>query len=124
MKYFNFERLISKYSVEFDVYVPVSVGDYADNGEYIKSDNIKITVKGAILSLSEAKIYRSEGNLTANDRILFMTSDFDFELEGAFVVYNNKKYYIESMFENAEFTGVFQYNLKYVSAFKVGDVNG
>lgn len=121
MKYFSFERLIKKYSSEFTAYIPHSDGGYADNGEYVKATVTEMNLTGAILSLSEAKLLRAEGNLTSNDRVLFMLTSLDFPLEGAFIVYKDKKYYIESGLENSEFTGVWQYNLKYVSAFKAGD---
>lgn len=39
-------------------------------------------------------------------------------LKGAKVVYNGKVYSIEDCGENAEFTGVYAYTLKYCSAFK------
>ncbi len=120
MAYFDFSRLIRKYSTDFTVITASSTGEskYDDMGELIKEEPKKITMNGAIISHKESKIFRAEGTLTANDKRLFMLQPIDGKLIGATAVYNGRKYNIEDCTENAQFTGVWAYTLKYVSAFK------
>lgn len=118
MAYFDFSRLINQYSTDFTVITAASGGGYDDMGEAIIAEPKKITMHGAIISHKESKIFRAEGTLTANDRRLFMLQPIDGELIGATAVYNGRKYNIEDCTENARFTGVYAYTLKYVSAFK------
>ena len=118
MAYFDFSRLIRKYSTDFTVITTASGGGFDDMGEAIKEEAQEIKMNGAIISHKESKIFRAEGTLTANDRRLFLLQPIDGKLIGATAVYNGKKYNIEDCTENAQFTGVWAYTLKYVSAFK------
>lgn len=116
IRYFNFEPLISKYSSEFNV-ISSNEGYYDESGDYVESEPTKKTMTGAILSLKEDKIYRSEGQLTSEDRQLFMTTALPDGFIGSIIVFNGNKYKVQQMIENAEFTGVWEYLLKYISAF-------
>ncbi|WP_337484079.1 hypothetical protein [Porcipelethomonas sp.] len=116
MQYFDFSILIEQYSTDFKV-ICESKGGYDDNGEYVKGKKIEHTLHGAIMAHSENQIYRSEGKLTSQDRILIMQEPIDRALHGAEVIHLDRRYKIDSELENAEFTGVYQYTLKYVSAF-------
>ena len=81
-------------------------------------DQEKIDLEGAIISFKESKVYRSEGTYTANDKRLFMLKPIDDKLNGAKVAYEGKVYSVEDNTENAKFTGVYAYTLKFCSAFK------
>ena len=116
-KYFNFERLIKKYSVEFSA-ITLLNGYYDDTGEWIKGDTEITTLKGAIISQSESKVFRSEGALTTKDKQLFMLKPIDDKLHGAKIVYEGEAYSLTNCVDNANFTGVYAYTLKYISAFK------
>lgn len=116
MQYYDFSSLIDQYSTDFKV-ICESEGSYDDNGEYVKGKKIEHTLHGAIMAHSENQIYRSEGKLTSQDRILIMQEPIDRALHGAEVIHLDRRYKIDSELENAEFTGVYQYTLKYVSAF-------
>lgn len=117
MKYFHFERLIRKYISSFTLYV-VSEGGYDDNGDYTKLNTEQVSCEGAVISLSDSKIYRSNGTLTSKDKILFMLKPIKNDLKGSTVVYEDNVYRIVNCEENFKFTGVYAYTLKYVSAFK------
>ena len=116
MPYFDFSNLIEQYSADFKV-ICESKGDYDDSGEYVSGEKTEHNLHGAIVAYSENQIYRSEGKLTAQDKLLIMQEPIEEALHGAVVIHNDKQYKVGSVLENAEFTGVYQYTLKYVSAF-------
>ncbi len=116
MQYFNFSSLIEQYSVDFKVLCE-SKGSYDDSGEYADGEITEYIFHGAIVAFSENKVYRSEGRLTSQDKLLIMQEPINKALHGAKVIHDNRQYRIEGELENAEFTGVYQYTLKYVSAF-------
>ena len=115
-QYFHFERLIRKYSTEFTAIVP-SDGKYDDSGEWVQGEPSEQKMTGAIISHRLNKIFKSEGTLTEQDRILYTLAPLDKSLTGATVIHGGNKYSIGSLNENAEFTGVYSYTLKFVSAF-------
>lgn len=116
MQYFNFSNLIRKYSKTLTAKLPAT-GEYNNLGDYVKSEPTKITFVGAIISHRENKVFRSAGTLTQQDKALYMLEPLSFDLQGALVVEEGKTYRVESKLENAAFTGVFAYTLKYQSAF-------
>jgi hypothetical protein len=119
MQYFNFERLINKYSTEFTLVTPAQ--QTTNNmGDYVKGEAVKTTMTGAIISIKESKIYRSEGTLTSKDKQLFTLTPIKEPLEGLKVIYKECVYNVEDTTENAEFTGCYAYTLKFVSAFNEG----
>lgn len=119
MRYFNFNNLITKYSRDFTIIK--QTGNYNDSGDYIKEPS-KYNLNGAIISLTENKIYRSEGTLTAQDKVLYMLTPIDDALMSGIVVFKGNSYRIEAQSgnDNDEFTGVYTYTLKFVSAFNDG----
>ena len=115
-QYFDFSDLISDYENEF-VVVTYENSGYDERGEWQKGQETRITLTGAIIAFRESKVFRAEGKITAKDRRLFMRQALPQALVGAFVEYRGQKYAIDSELENAEFTGVWSYLLKWVSAF-------
>ena len=125
MSYFNFARLVNKYSSEFTA-ITLQTGYYNQKGDWVDAETKEVTLQGAIIKHRDSKIYNSNGTLTAKDRVLFMLEPISDKLIGSQVVYENDLYSIEDNLENAKFTGVYKYTLKYVSAFKKklqGDLN-
>lgn len=118
MQYFNFQRLIKKYETNFTL-ITQSDGKY-EYGEWVEGEKKQDNLKGAIISHKESKIFRAEGTLKAKDKRLFMTQPIEKALEGAKVIYNGSVYNVEDCSDNAIFTGVYAYTLKYVSAFDKG----
>lgn len=116
MPYFNFSRLINRYSSEFTAITLLS-GYYNKGGVWVDGETKEITLQGAIIKHRDNKIYKSNGTLTAKDRALFVLEPISDNLLGSQVVYENDVYSIEDNLENAKFTGVYKYTLKYISAF-------
>lgn len=114
-QYFDFSDLISDYENEF--VVRTYEGSYDAKGDFVQDQPKEITMTGAIISFKESKVFRSEGAITAKDRRLFTQSAIPAALIGAEVIYKGQKYMIESELENAEFTGIYSYLLRWVSAF-------
>lgn len=116
MQLYNFKRLIRKYNSEF-TQITLTDGYYDDAGDWIKGEAEETTINGAVISFKESKIYRSEGTLTTNDRRLFTLEPVPNALKGTKAVVNGILYSIEDCTENAKFTGVYAYTLRYISAF-------
>ena len=113
---YNFSRLIKKYRSEFKT-ITLANGYYNDSGDWVKGDETETVLTGAIINFTEDKIYRSSGTLTSNDRRLFTLEPISDSLKDSKVIFEGKVYSIEQSRENAKFTGVWAYTLKYVSAF-------
>jgi hypothetical protein len=111
--YFDFYRLIQKYSTEFTLVLP-SDGGFDDRGKYLSTKTRK-SLTGAIMDIDSRKVYQSSGALTTKDKTLFCFTEIP--IEGSKVIHKDKVYSVEELTENADFTDVYQYTLKYVSAF-------
>ena len=116
MQFFDFRRLIEKYSNNFVAEIP-SEG-YWQEGEYVKGEQKQVILRGAILSHRESKVFRSEGTITAHDKALYMLEPLENALQLAKIIYRGNVYSVGDLLENSEFTGVWAYTLKYVSSFK------
>jgi len=118
MAYFNFSRLIGKYSREFTV-ISETDGSYNAAGDYISGEKTETVLTGAIIGFSENKIHRSEGTLTENDKALHTLEPIRDALMKGTVIFQGNKYRIETQKGkgNDEFTGCYSYTLKYCSAF-------
>lgn len=117
MQYFNFARLIKKYSTDFVAKIP-SERYLDDAGDWQEAKPTDEMLRGAIISHRESKIFRSEGTLTGQDRALYMLYPLKNDLHGAKIVHENKVYSVGDLLTNGKFTGIWAYTLKYVSAFK------
>lgn len=95
MQYFDFSILIEQYSTDFKV-ICESEGSYDDSGEYVKGEKTEHTLHGAIMAHSENQIYRAEGKLTNQDRVLIMQEPIDRALHGAEVIHLDRMYKIDS----------------------------
>ena len=117
---FDFTDLIEEHSVNFVAEIPAE-GYYDDFGDFITGKPTRKTMRGAIISHRESKIFRSGGTLTGQDRALYMLEPLENALQMARIFYEGIEYRVGDMLENSEFTGVWAYTLKYVSAFKETD---
>lgn len=117
MQYFNFKRLVDKYSDEITVIIP-SVGEYDDSGDFQKGEPKTLTLRGAVMRHTQKKIYRSAGTITEDDYALYLTENPSIDIVGTTVRYKGSNFTVQSQTENSQFTGVWAFNLKYVSAFK------
>lgn len=123
MQYMNFEPLIKQHSRDITV-ITYSEDGYNESGDFVKGERIETTVNGAIVSHKQSKIFRSEGTLTSQDKALYMLTPLASALKGGQILDRGKLYSIASELENAEFTGVYAYNLKFVSIFNEVEQNG
>ena len=118
-QYFDFSRLIRKYSREFTV---IKSGEKTLNeaGDWVYEEPTETKLYGAIIGFTENKVHRSEGTLSTMDKALHLLEPLDNALMGATVVFNGEKYRIETQKgkDNADFTGCYSYTLKWTSAFK------
>lgn len=119
MQYFNFSRLIRKYSRPFTCELK-DVGGYDDLGEYVTPTDGVITMNGAIFSALEAKRYQPDGVYSEKDKILYTLTPINNALLGAEVIFKDNVYSVENSTgaDDAEFTGVYTYRLKWVSVFE------
>lgn len=117
MSYFDFNRLIAKYSSPFTLKIP-STGSYV-GGQYQTNGYTEKTITGAIVAFSMRKVYQSGGYFKSQDRHLYITEPIKDALEGCKVIFDGNEYSIEEDSEsgNERFTGVYSYVLKWVSAF-------
>lgn len=116
MAYFDFKRLITKYGRNFTLLVP-GEGAYV-GGVWQEGEPTRLALFGAIISLTETKLYQLGGTLTAQDRHLYMLEPINAPLQGAKVEFEGNTYHIEQDRANGNevFTGVWSYTLKWVSA--------
>lgn len=115
-QFFHFTRLIQKYGSSLTV--EIKKESYIDDlGDYVHGEPIIQEIFGAVLSVSERRIYQSDGAITTKDRQLFLTKPLESDLFGAKALYKGNHYSIEEDTENGDFTGVYPYLLKFVSAF-------
>ena len=119
MAHFNFSRLINKYKSEFKAITLLS-SCFDDSGDRVNAEMQEVTLQGAIIKHRDNKIYKSNGTLTEQDRALFVLEPLSDNFLKSQIVYENNVYSVEDCNENAKFTGVYKYTMKYVSAFKKG----
>ena len=117
MGYFNFNRIINKYGIEFTV-IQTDEGQYT-SGVWQEGKSKEYKAFGAIMSLSQNKIYQSGGTITAQDRYLYMINPIKEPLNNTKIKVNGNLYSIESNRDNGkeQFTGIYVYLLKWVSVF-------
>lgn len=119
MQYFNFSQLICKYSRPFTFELKAK-GAYDDLGEWVTPENAVISMTGAILSVRDSKLYQPEGVYTAKDKILYTLTPIDNAMLGAQIIFKDNVYTVEDSTgaDDADFTGVYIYQLKWVSVFR------
>lgn len=112
MKLYNFKRLVRKYSVTFELTTKES-GDYID-GRYVEGETTTVSKTGAIVPMSQRKIYQSGGTLSTTDRQLYMLERIEEPLKNAVVTYKGKTYKIEEDTDYTDYSDVSVYVLRWV----------
>ena len=113
MRLYNFKRLISKYSVDFTLLKTTS-GSFV-SGKWVEGEANEIKMRGAIVPLSERKLYSYGGTYSTQDRELYLSEPLGSPLSAFKVVYNTNTYTIEESRNFDEFAGCAVYVLKWVS---------
>lgn len=113
MKLYNFKRLIRKYSVKFTL-IQSSQGKFV-SGRWEQGERVETLMYGAIVPLSERKIYSSGGTYTEQDRELYLTKPLNAPLSDFQVVHNTNTYAVEQGRNFEDYADVAVYTLKWVS---------
>lgn len=112
MKLYNFKRLINKYSVTFSLHR--TQGSFV-GGRWELGGEVIGEMRGAIVPLSEKKIYGSGGTYTTQDRELYLTKPLTHPLSDLKVVYKGNSYSVEDGRNFEDYADVAVYTLKWVS---------
>lgn len=115
MNRYNFKDLIKRHSVSFTA-VSKSEGEYI-GGRYQEGTETVTEHTGAIIPLSERKIYQSGGSYTAKDRNLYMNEPLPGALKEMQIRYKNNTYSIEEEKDFSDYSDVHVYLLRWVSSF-------
>lgn len=115
-KLYDFKRLINKYSVSFDLQ-RMTEGTWV-SGKWEEGLTETIPMRGAIVPMSENKIYHSGGTYTADDRELYVSEALGADLTTLKVLYKGNTYGVENSRNFDEYTDAYIYNLKWAGAGK------
>lgn len=112
MKLYNFKRLIKKYSVTFCLHK--TQGEYV-SGKWEQGGEIVKGMQGAIVPMSNRKIYGSGGTYTEQDRELYVSTPLEAPLSDLKVVYKGNVYAVEEGRNFEDYADAAVYTLKWVS---------
>ena len=112
MKLYNFKRLIKKYSVTFCLHK--SQGGYV-SGKWEEGGELVKEMRGAIVPMSDRKIYGSGGTYTSQDRELYVSEPLEGSLSDVKVVYKDNTYAVEEGRNFEDYADAAVYTLKWVS---------
>lgn len=113
MKLYNFTQLIQKYSVPFSLH-HTEKGGYV-SGKYQPGTETVTEMMGAIVPISQRKIYDSGGTYTEQDRELYLLKPLEGPLSEFQVVYKGNTYAVETGRNFEEYADAVIYTLKYQS---------
>ena len=113
MKLYNFTRLIQKYSLDFTVHQKKG-GEYVA-GKWVDGEPVVTPMRGAVVPLSEKKIYDSGGTYTTQDRELYLTRRLDGDLSALTVCFKGNTYAVEESRNFEDYADVAVYVLKWIS---------
>lgn len=117
----NFENLITRYSVPFEI-IQTTGGKYVA-GEYVADYAEARWARGAIVSIPRKKVYQSGGHLTTKDLRLYTLRPVADSLNGLKVRYRGETYSVEEDGDYSLFAGVNSYVLKWVDGFDRSETN-
>ena len=112
MKLYNFTRLINKYSVPFCLHR--SQGSYV-GGKWVQGGEVVTPMRGAIVPVSERKVYDSGGTYTTQDRELYLLKPLEAPLSQYRVVYKGNVYAVENGRNFEDYADASMYDLKWQS---------
>ena len=113
MKLYNFKRLINKYSVTFRL--QKKSGGAFVGGKWEQGEPVITEMRGAIVPMSERKIYGSGGAYTTQDRELYLTKPLEAPLSALRVLYKGNTYAVEEGRNFEDYADVAIYTLRQVS---------
>lgn len=113
MQLYNFTRLINKYSVPFSLH-RTQKGGYV-SGKFEPGEETVEEMRGAIVPVSQRKIYDSGGTYTAQDRELYILKPLEAPLSEYRVVYKGNVYAVENGRNFEDYANAATYDLKWQS---------
>ena len=114
-KLYDFTRLINKYSSSVEL-ITETDGQYV-NGMWQGGLSTVTTIQGAVVPLSERKIYQSGGTLSSTDRQFYTTCKITAPLKNVKIRYKGKTYSVEEETDYGDFSDAYIYVLKWVNSF-------
>lgn len=116
MKLYNFDRLLKKYGITCQLETADNEGAWI-GGEWVPKDNMHaMDISGALIPMTEGKIYQSGGTYTSQDREFLTKQAIPLE-PVAHIVYQGKRFKVEENADYTDYADFNAYNLKRVSAF-------
>lgn len=113
---YNFSDLIEEYSVECELIRETGRGSYV-GGNWVPQAALPAeTAAGAVIPMTDRKIYQSGGMYTQNDREFITQKDIPLE-PAAYIIFQGMKYHVESETDYNVYAGFHVYNLKWVGVF-------
>ena len=112
---YDFRDLIQEHSKTFEL-VSHSGGEYVGGKWQSGSESVSVR-SGAIIPLSDRKIYKSGGTYTSKDRHLYMITPITEALKETQVRYKGSLYNIEEEKDFSDFSAAYVYVLKWVENF-------
>ena len=109
---YNFVDLIRRHSVTFEL-LTYSGGSYV-GGKFQNGDETVSERSGAILPLTDRKIYQSGGTYTTKDRALYMSTPLEGALKTLRVRYKGNVYSVEDERDFEDYSEAYIYTLKWV----------
>ena len=113
MKLYNFKRLIDKYATSFQL-IRESGGKYV-GGKWTAGNKVTEEWRGAIVPMSDAKVYGSGGTYTTKDRELYLTKPLTGSLSEYRVIHKDDEFAVENGRNYEDYADVAVYVLKYQS---------
>ena len=113
---FDFTRLLKKYSVACQLIRETGGGKYEGGNWVPDPPGEPETIQGALIPMTDRKIYQSGGTYTAQDRELITQTGIPLE-PAAYILHQGTRYHVESENDYSEYAGFHDYNLKRVTAF-------
>lgn len=128
--YYNFKRLIKKYTVSFFVQLPANDKQFEndevdDLGKPIVPEYAaQKPFKGAIIPFNSREVYQSGGRITEGDRQLYIDAVSNENIQGELylppktrVIHQNRVYFVEGEGNYLDFSHFILYTLKEVEPF-------
>lgn len=128
--YYNFKRLIRKYTVSFFVQLPANDKQFKDDevddlGNPINPEyTAQKPFKGAIIPFNSREVYQSGGRITESDRQLYIDLGNSEEMREKLhlppktkVFHQSRVYFVEGEGNYLDFSHFVIYTLKEVSSF-------
>lgn len=115
-KMYDFTRLVKKYSSQIEIVTHVK-GEYV-NGKYVRGEEVVTESEGAVVPMTQRKIYQSGGTLKTTDRQLYALQEIPGPLDGAEIRHKGKTYKVEEDTDYTDYSDAHVYIMRWVEQKK------